>query len=71
MTSWWIGLLKRKSRNSIFVQTRPMWGNLLRNPCESEGMFLMFGREGKRLRRRKEIHAIVPAAGLWNGPTPG
>jgi hypothetical protein len=41
------------------VGIRRIRGNPLKNPCESEGISLMFDRGEKRLTRRKEIHVIV------------
>jgi hypothetical protein len=63
MELWWIGLPSRRVRSSIFVGIRGIQGSPLRNRCKNEGISLMFGRGEKRLRRRKEIHAIVPADG--------
>jgi len=59
MELWWIGLPRRKVRSSIFVGIKGTRGSLLRNRCKNEGISPMFGKGEKRLRRRKEIHAIV------------
>jgi hypothetical protein len=34
-------------------------GSPLGNRCKNEAIFLMFGKGERRLRRRKEIHAIA------------
>jgi hypothetical protein len=63
MELWWIGLPSRRVRSSIFGGIRGIQGSLLSNRCRNEAISLMFGKGEKRLRGRKEIHAIVPADG--------
>jgi len=58
-----IGLLKRKGQGNISVGTRGMQVKLLRNPCESEGMFLMSAKGETRFWRRKGIQSIVHGDG--------
>jgi len=59
MELWWIGLPRRRVRSSIFVGIKGIRGNPLRNRCKNEGISLMFDKGEKRVRRRKETHAIV------------
>jgi putative transposase len=46
-------------RHDVKLLEPTLDGIVVDRPSEEEGLFLMFGKGEKRLRRRKEIHAIV------------
>jgi hypothetical protein len=52
-------LFASKLMPNISVGINGIWGSPLTNRCKNEAIFLMFDKEERRRRKRKEIHVIV------------